>query len=394
MPHKDNVGLPDIARLVQFERSTMDKRRLDYLDLTKGIGIILVVIAHSTFTSYHVQTYIIAFHMPLFFIVSGMLLYHTGEERNPLGRAIKKKAATIMIPYVAFSIAYLIIDIAGMYLGLEALTWADIGNSALMFVTLRGISVLWFMPALFIGQLLFLGCKKLCSRWTHKNAAMVAAWILAAIGMTVGSTLFHTYYPQDGSMPILCAGYFLTVMLRSLGSFSFLTIGYYGYCCYFEKRDRAYAKVSKGWKGINWKETACGVLFLLLEAPLSRINGGVDMNNMVFANPVLYYLNAVMGTLGVLLVCRQIERCKPLRYLGVNSLIIMATHLDFQVMYFAHRFAYGVKNRITGPNEGLFYLSVAFAVTLMEIFLIYVINRWLPFMLGKKKNRIKSSLDI
>lgn len=363
----------------------MDKRHLDYLDLTKGIGIILVVIAHSGFAADPVQTYIVAFHMPLFFIVSGMLMYYLGEERKPFGRVFRKKAATVMVPYVTFSIAYLIIDIAGMYLELEPLTWTDIGNSAIMFVTFRGISVLWFMPVLFIGQFLFLGCKKLCSGWTHKDAAVIVAAILSAIGGTVGGTLFQAYYPQTSSMPVLCAGYFLTVLLRSLCSFSFLTIGYYSYRCYFDKQDRAYVMDAKGWKGINWKEITCGVLLLLLEVPLSRANGMVDMNNMMFANPALYYLNAVVGTLGVLLVCRQLGQFRPLRYLGVNSLIIMATHLDFQVMYYAHRFAYWVDNRITSSDRNVFYLSIAFAVTLMEIFLIYVINRWLPFMLGKKR---------
>lgn len=370
----------------------MDKRHLDYLDLAKGIGIILVVVGHSTFTSDNIQMYIMAFHMPLFFIVSGMLLCYTDEEKKPLGVVIRKKAMTIMIPYVTFSIAYLIIDIVDMYLGWEILTWTVIGSEVVMFLALRGITALWFMPVLFLGQVLFLSWKKLCGRWAHGDAAMAAAGILSAALMTTGGALFRSYYPQDGSMPVLCAGYLLMAFIRSLGAFSFLTIGYYGYRCYFEKQDKAYVNDGKDWKGVKWQEAVCGVLLLLLEVPLSRVNGGVDMNYMVFSNPVLYYLNAVIGTLGVLLVCRQLGPCRPLGYLGVNSLIIMATHLDFQVMYYAHLFGYWVNNHVTRWNRTLFYLSVTFAVTLMEIVLIYVINRWLPFMLGKKKR--KKSQDL
>ena len=48
------------------------KTRINYLDIAKGIGIILVVWAHARgpFMSYMYQM-----HMPFFFLISG-LLYH------------------------------------------------------------------------------------------------------------------------------------------------------------------------------------------------------------------------------------------------------------------------------------------------------------------------------
>lgn len=51
------------------------KERLDWIDFAKGIGIILVVWAHTRgfFTNYIEQ-----FHMPLFFFVSGYLYQYNG----------------------------------------------------------------------------------------------------------------------------------------------------------------------------------------------------------------------------------------------------------------------------------------------------------------------------
>lgn len=46
--------------------------RLQYFDIAKGIAIILMVLAHSSLPA-ALQNYIFAFHMPLFFIVSGMV---------------------------------------------------------------------------------------------------------------------------------------------------------------------------------------------------------------------------------------------------------------------------------------------------------------------------------
>jgi len=53
--------------------------RIDYLDIAKGIGIILVYIGHCyigerTQTLSNVIYWIYSFHMPFFFFVSGMFV--------------------------------------------------------------------------------------------------------------------------------------------------------------------------------------------------------------------------------------------------------------------------------------------------------------------------------
>lgn len=48
----------------------LQKKRLDYLDIAKGILIISVVLCHAPFEK---ASYLYWFHMPAFFIISGML---------------------------------------------------------------------------------------------------------------------------------------------------------------------------------------------------------------------------------------------------------------------------------------------------------------------------------
>ena len=45
----------------------MTDKRISYIDMAKGIGIILVVLGHSIFPSENLTTWIYSFHMPLFF---------------------------------------------------------------------------------------------------------------------------------------------------------------------------------------------------------------------------------------------------------------------------------------------------------------------------------------
>ena len=56
-----------------------DKTRLEYLDAAKGLGILLVILGHIYAWNPNINrkilvTWIYSFHMPLFFIVSGMLI--------------------------------------------------------------------------------------------------------------------------------------------------------------------------------------------------------------------------------------------------------------------------------------------------------------------------------
>ena len=49
--------------------------RVKFIDIAKGIGIMLMVLCHTGFTNVPSIQIIYAFHMPLFFIISGHLTY-------------------------------------------------------------------------------------------------------------------------------------------------------------------------------------------------------------------------------------------------------------------------------------------------------------------------------
>ena len=61
------------------------KERLDYIDRARGVLIILIVIGH-VWQSGPVFDVIYAFHMPAFFIISGMLMAYTGSYQKPFGK--------------------------------------------------------------------------------------------------------------------------------------------------------------------------------------------------------------------------------------------------------------------------------------------------------------------
>lgn len=89
----------------------MDKR-LDFIDIAKGIGIFLVVLGHSLVPQIRESVpaakflwiFIYNFHMPLFFFLSGWLFERGLPKYTSKGRFILNKFKFLMVPYFVFSI--------------------------------------------------------------------------------------------------------------------------------------------------------------------------------------------------------------------------------------------------------------------------------------------------
>ena len=355
----------------------MTKKRIDYLDLAKGIGIILVVAGHSTFMEENLLTWISSFHMPLFFILSGILIRLRGEEVKSFRQLITNKVRTIAIPYLCFSIIYIAIDSAYLILKQDNITIVDLQRSAIETVTLYGISVLWFLPALFFAETAFLFTRK---KTNHR--ATIAITVIVAALTAFAIPLFKDNYPMFKSMPVLWIGYLTTSILRGAIGFVFISIGYFAATFLKEKNK------------ISLKELVLGILFMLLSIAVGLVNKRVDLHTLVLNNAIYFYIAAISGAAAVILICRNIKPFRILKYLGENSLIIMATHLDCQVMIMSINLSYFMNQYVTRAKQYVFYLCLAIFVIIFEVIIIIVINRYFPFLIGKKKRKDRAHLRV
>lgn len=346
----------------------MEKKRIDYLDMVKGIGIILVVIGHSTLPSDSVITWLASFHMPLFFIVSGMLLWHKKEEEKPMKDLAIRKFKSIMIPYFSFSVIFILVLLYYLFNTEGLITVLDIQKDIVQVFSMGGISVLWFLGALFVSELFFLFIRK-----KTNHAVTIGIGVLLAGIAVIGKPLFEANFSIDASMLHLWFGSVVKLLFRSSIAYGFLAIGYYTKM-FLKERER-----------IHYGEIAVGILCFFLNLYLCFVNGRVDLNFLVFGNSFLYFLDAYLGTMAIVLICKN---CKPIRlitYLGVNSLVIMATHMDCQVLMVALRVSLWLNQYVTRAKMYVHYLTVAVLMLLMELVIIYVFNHYFYFLLGKKK---------
>jgi len=117
----------------------MGENRIVWIDIAKGITIILMVIGHSTIPSW-LSSFIWSFHMPLFFIASG---WTTKIRMYSNGEFIKRKTINLLIPFISYSLIVLIVEsIMGI---LDISAWVKIGWHGY---------ALWFIPVLFVSSIL------------------------------------------------------------------------------------------------------------------------------------------------------------------------------------------------------------------------------------------------
>lgn len=119
----------------------VDSGRNVWLDVAKGITIILMVIGHTSIPK-SISHFIWAFHMPLFFIASG---WTSNWDKYCIKNFIAHKTKAILFPFLVYSIVVLCIERYTM--GIDFGEWIKQG---------WGGYALWFVPILFISSLI---CK-------------------------------------------------------------------------------------------------------------------------------------------------------------------------------------------------------------------------------------------
>lgn len=349
-----------------------DTKRIAYLDMARGVGMVLVVMGHVEYINLDIRQFITVFHMPLFFLISGILLWEKQEEKADYLSLIKKKLSCMMVPYAIFSILSFFVESMRIIIkGLDE--WDIVLHQLLQSFSLQGVSTLWFLPALWMSELLFVGIRKIT---THRGTVLITVILILVCSFlndlekayyqlhsgSVGYTLFH----DIGSM-----------LIRNLFCVVFLCVGYY-----WGKEVPTLGKNGK-WKFITMS------LVVLFSIPLIRMAGCVDLRYMEYTSLPKYLVGAVAGALAVLLCCRVWSGYRLwvlndiFQYYGRNSLIIMVTHMDFRVLYISILLSAKIQQYL--QCKEWFCVWIVILVFAFEIPIIWFINRYFPFLLGKRR---------
>lgn len=110
----------------------MEATHYAFVDILKGIAILLIVYGHITPGAVpFVTDWVSTFHIPLFFFVSG-LLFNNIKYKDNLFRFFKNRAKGLVFPFFVFSIIvalgyyYVIEDYYSFLIGLITTGWGGV----------------------------------------------------------------------------------------------------------------------------------------------------------------------------------------------------------------------------------------------------------------------------
>lgn len=129
-------------------------KRLDWVDILRGIAIIFVFIGHSGYSV--LQPFAYMFHLYLFFILSGFFATNCTEKYRTF-EYIKKKFLTIMIPLIIWAFIMLVLNNIDSGINMSNITnW--ISNPGAV------VPNYWFLPALFTVSIVYYFLKKIIKK--------------------------------------------------------------------------------------------------------------------------------------------------------------------------------------------------------------------------------------
>lgn len=158
----------------------MSRTRVGYIDIAKAIGIVLVIIGHTVSSDTECKRILYAFHMPLFFILSGMVAKPSAQQKRYV-----QKCKSLMIPYVIWGLVY-------SPFSFKHLAWIAYGTRETLILA-ESLSSLWFLPVMLLAVMIAEGLLSLACGHSAEN------WIISGMVVVMFAIgFFIPHYEQYG----------------------------------------------------------------------------------------------------------------------------------------------------------------------------------------------------
>lgn len=332
--------------------------RKKYLDYAKGLGILFIMLAHSIQyfqTMGPINNFVCSFHVPVFFVAAGFLAWVTKERTHSVNTVIRKRAVTLLIPYVVYSLFNSALKFTVLIVK-HSITSEAIKDE-LVALLITGNGTVWFLLTLFCVEIIFLTIKK------YKDSSLTVVSGLCLI-------LPYLIYP-------ILKNPFGIVIIRIIAGLGFYLLGFI-LCNKIEN----YSKKKKVF--------LFTMLWLGGMVSYKIVGSNYSFFDGKFGAPIQSLFTGVLLSTAIVIGCICIENyfsnskvSGALEYFGKNSLVVMLIHPTI-LLFFTYPLA-GKFWNMGGCQSVIVALVLFLIITVIEIPVIYVVNRWFGWTLGKIK---------
>lgn len=282
----------------------IDKKRIEWIDTAKGLGIICIIVSHFNLESINAEWFraiIQIFDVPLFFFLSGYMF----KDNLDFKSFLLKKTKSLVVPYFCIGAFLLLFNFAFKY-GFSFTT--DFLKEIVKFFMARRMFTIWFFVALFFSELIFYFLVKYLKKVKKIFLAVVFLTVLIFVYYEIMGNVFPKLMmlPMNldisvASLPFMFAGYFLRKN-KKMSSFVF--------------------------KKQNFKYVfpLCSILGVLL-ALINYFVTGKCLNMFLceYGIKLISYTASVFAVIGAILLSKKI-RIKTFAYIGRNSVVYFTLH--------------------------------------------------------------------
>ncbi len=273
--------------------TTSGKRRIQFIDLAKGVCIIMVVLFHAGILTPGTPL-LSNLRMPLYFFLSGLFFKTYGSTAN----FVVKKVNKIIVPLIFFYV------VAELVCCVRLVTIHDYGWQGLFeHITKFDLSCnipLWFLMCLFVTNLIFCLLRRLLKNEIAFSFAVVACALLGV------------YYGEQGVSGI---GWSATA-LTSLPFFYFGYMSNRTQWLYPNKYDKYNL-----WVGLALIAAASAIVYFSSNAHISM------RENRFIGSALAAYVTSILVVAGTLMLCKRIGSIPGVSYIGRYSIVVLGTHM-------------------------------------------------------------------
>lgn len=341
------------------------KPRITWVDVAKGVAMFLVFFGHLGTQWFPALAGILAgiytFHMPLFFVASGFFFH----ARYSFGQLAKKRALMLLVPYYVFSVLALAKPIAQL---LSPSLYKDGGvqqggvlSSILTIILAQGNAGLWFLWAVFTGQLLLWGIVRL----VKNNIPVLFAIMLVFIACDF---LFQLVSWRN-MLPFQLGKIFESTAYMGFG----YLLGQTQDLRSWQNRDTALPRAL-----VMFVSAAVFVLFLWLQTSNDVVRSIMPLEWLV------KFITTIAAIVAVTMLCTLIPQWRWLQSVGRDSLVFYGVN-DFmlKIVKFALFSVAGV-NAVSWPLGGQLIggVVVVVAAMLLSAVVNLVVQRYARWAVG------------
>lgn len=353
-------------------------KRIEWVDVVKYVCIIMVMLSHLETRTNIWSAFYKPFFLTAFFFLAGYVYKLKGNFKDFLNKKIRQ----LFVPWLVFSIFNIVLSQVISFNAheslLEELKWN--------FLQIRGQDdQIWFVAALFIAFIPFyffiqyyeIQSQKMNGggdvQTNYRLMAIIVAWLFSFASILYTRLMPKSIFPWNtASLP-----WHIEYMFQAM---FYMVLGF----IFRHNIESAFDKYNT----FKLRIIALTVYLLLVFVPFF---GKIKMPMLV---DIFYqYLTSIIGICTLILIAKVVKPNKYINYVGQNTLVYFALHgkaysiVQTSLKKFLAGFYSAVLNNVA--ISSVFCLGLSLILSVILIVPAYIINRWFPFIVGRKSITIE-----